>query len=147
MIHPKGLFVFESKDYDGWIFGDSKRRMWTQTLPAGWEAHKEHFYNPIWQNNAHCKHLKEYIDGYAPVHSIVVFSDECEFMELNLHDDATPVIHRSEVSEVTKSICAATRSNLGQERIDEIYEQLYPFTQLSDSDKNKHAAAIRMNHQ
>ena len=51
MIHHKGIFVFESKNYSGWIFGSETQRMWTQTLPKGRKrSHKESFYNPIIQN-------------------------------------------------------------------------------------------------
>ena len=35
LIHPKGFFVIESKNYNGWIFGSEKNRYWTQTLPMG----------------------------------------------------------------------------------------------------------------
>ena len=35
MIHPTGIFVFESKNYKGWIFGNEKNANWIQTLPMG----------------------------------------------------------------------------------------------------------------
>ena len=31
MIHEKGIFVFESKNYSGWIFGSSDQLNWTQS--------------------------------------------------------------------------------------------------------------------
>lgn len=33
MIHEKGIFVFESKNYSGWIFGGLENAQWTQCLP------------------------------------------------------------------------------------------------------------------
>lgn len=33
MITDSGIYVFESKNYSGWIFGSEKSRSWTQTLP------------------------------------------------------------------------------------------------------------------
>jgi hypothetical protein len=56
MISTKGIFVFESKNYSGWIFGSEKNRYWTQTLPKN---SKNKFFNPIWQNKAHIKALSE----------------------------------------------------------------------------------------
>ena len=55
MIHSSGIFVFESKNYSGWIFGNEKASTWTQTLAVGRgkPAEKEHFYNPIRQNELH----------------------------------------------------------------------------------------------
>lgn len=35
MICEKGIFVFESKNYSGWIFGDEGKPMWYQTLSVG----------------------------------------------------------------------------------------------------------------
>ncbi|MCR5097842.1 MAG: NERD domain-containing protein [Lachnospiraceae bacterium] len=32
-ITQKGIFVFESKNYSGWIFGDEKSQKWTAMLP------------------------------------------------------------------------------------------------------------------
>ena len=47
MIAETGIYVFESKNYSGWIFGDEKGRNWTQVLE---NKQKNHFYNPVWQN-------------------------------------------------------------------------------------------------
>ena len=60
MISSKGVFVLESKNYSGWIFGDEEQQYWYQTLPMSkWGIHKEKFYNPIKQNNTHIKYLKK----------------------------------------------------------------------------------------
>ena len=75
MIHEKGIFVFESKNYSGWIFGNASQLNWTQSLQNG---EKHHFYNPIRQNQTHIKALSEYLD--MPVSSFIsyiVFSERC----------------------------------------------------------------------
>ena len=61
MFHPKGLFVIESKNYSGWIFGNESHKQWTQTLPIGYgESHKERFYNPIMQNATHIRAIRKH---------------------------------------------------------------------------------------
>ncbi len=35
MIYHSGIFVIESKNYGGWIFGNETKEHWYQTLPAG----------------------------------------------------------------------------------------------------------------
>ena len=35
MLHESGIYVFESKNYSGWIFGTENQKQWTQTLPSG----------------------------------------------------------------------------------------------------------------
>ena len=44
MLYHSGVFVFESKNYSGWIFGDDKSQYWTQTLPSGSGSTKEKFF-------------------------------------------------------------------------------------------------------
>ena len=47
IVNATGIYVFESKNYSGWIFGDEKSKMWTQSLKGG---RKNKLINPIWQN-------------------------------------------------------------------------------------------------
>lgn len=44
MEHEKGVYVFECKNYAGWIFGSANGREWVQSLKGGT---KEHFCNPL----------------------------------------------------------------------------------------------------
>jgi len=76
MLHEKGVFVFESKNYSGWVFGSADQLKWTVTLDAG---AKERFYNPIKQNRAHVKALSECLGlGREAFRSYIVFSERCE---------------------------------------------------------------------
>ena len=62
-VTAKGLIVVESKDYAGYIFGDEARQNWTVTLNGGRRGiEKHHFFNPIWQNNAHIMRLRNTLD-------------------------------------------------------------------------------------
>lgn len=46
MLHESGIYVFESKNYSGWIFGTENQKQWTQSLPAGrGRSKKEHIQN------------------------------------------------------------------------------------------------------
>ena len=84
-ITVKGIFVIESKNYSGFIFGHEQNRNWTSTLYAGkysWKkSHKFHFYNPIWQNQAHIKTLKEYCRDVRTF-SIIVFGNNCDIKDV-----------------------------------------------------------------
>ena len=42
MVHETGVYVMESKNYAGWIFGSAEQPQWTQALEGG---HKNRFYN------------------------------------------------------------------------------------------------------
>lgn len=59
-ITQKGIFVIESKNYSGWVFGSEKNYQWTVSLSNGI---KNKLYNPIKQNQTHIKWLQNYVGG------------------------------------------------------------------------------------
>ncbi len=75
VVSRYGIFVIETKNYTGWIFGDEKKRNWTQVI----YKKKSRFYNPILQNKNHVKVLKEYLQLEGVYHSVIVFSDSATF--------------------------------------------------------------------
>lgn len=71
-----GIFVIETKNYKGWIFGDEFQKMWTQKFPR----HSSRFQNPLHQNFKHVKTLIEALSVEAvSVYSLVVFVGGAEF--------------------------------------------------------------------
>ena len=56
MITTTGVYVFESKNYSGWIFWDENTKFWTQSLKDG---EKYRFNNPIWQNKKNISALQK----------------------------------------------------------------------------------------
>ncbi len=92
-----GIFVIESKDYNGWIFGGKDQEHWTQSLykarPGG--KNKFQFHNPIKQNWSHIVSLKLLMPSIPEnvYQSIVVFTDSCEFKT----DPIENVVHSKDV--------------------------------------------------
>ena len=92
MVHEKGIFVFESKNYSGWIFGKFNQLKWTQSLPHG---EKYQFYNPIMQNQTHIKALSEVLQ--LPVSyffSYIVFSERCELKSVPDNTEQVSIVRR-----------------------------------------------------
>ena len=145
MIHAKGLFVFESKNYSGWIFGNENQKNWYQTLPQGkGRSHKESFYNPIMQNRTHIKHLRALVGEDIPTHSIVVFSERCTLKKIDVKSEDIHVIKRDKVYDTAAAICAKTETAvLSNAQMSEIYNKLYPFTQVSNETKEQHIQNIK----
>jgi hypothetical protein len=77
LVSRFGVFVIETKDYNGWIFANAKHATWTQVLFHS----KFRFQNPIFQNLRHVRAVQELLDFLPPeaVRSIVVFTGEAEF--------------------------------------------------------------------
>ena len=147
MICSKGIFVFESKNYSGWIFGSENQKNWCQTLPQGrGKSRKEHFYNPIMQNNSHIKNLKTFLREDIPMHSIITFSERCTLKSINIQSNNIHIIHRNAVFNVVKQICCQNSEDiLNTEKISYIYNMLYPYTQTEDKIKKQHIETIQQN--
>ena len=59
VISVFGIFIIETKNYRGWIFGSDSSDKWTQTIYKT----KHKFMNPIHQNYKHCMIIKEIIQN------------------------------------------------------------------------------------
>ena len=70
VINPRGIFVIETKNYSGEIYGSENQREWTQILANGNVKNK--LFNPLKQNATHVYHVRRIV-GKMPVHSLVVF--------------------------------------------------------------------------
>ena len=70
-----GIFVVETKNMSGWIFGDENEAQWTQVLGAK----KFKFQNPLRQNYKHVKALSEFLGiEEEKFFSVVMFWGEAE---------------------------------------------------------------------
>lgn len=142
LIHPKGLFVFESKNYSGWIFGNERHQNWTQTFPKNWngKGHKQRFYNPILQNSNHIKHLKHHMEKSIPVWSIIVFSDECELKDITVSSNNVRVVQCRQVASCVRQICDALSFDLFTAvEIEELQNHFSKFSDVSKIDKKIHS--------
>lgn len=55
VVSPYGVFVIETKNMQGWIFGRERQAQWTQQI----YRHKQRFQNPLRQNYKHTQTLIE----------------------------------------------------------------------------------------
>ena len=77
VIPQFGIFIIETKNLKGWIFGGTNQKTWTQTL----YRQKYKFQNPLHQNYKHIKAVQNHLglrDKY--IFSIVVFVGNSVFM-------------------------------------------------------------------
>jgi hypothetical protein len=77
LVSRYGVFVIETKDFNGWIFANATDPTWTQVL----FRRKSRFQNPILQNYRHVRAVRALLDFLPPetIKSVVVFSDNAEF--------------------------------------------------------------------
>lgn len=76
IVSVYGIFVVETKNIKGWIFGNPKDAMWTQII----YKHSNKFQNPLHQNYKHVKTLQQLLMlRDEQVHSLVIFVGDSKF--------------------------------------------------------------------
>ncbi|MCP3942837.1 MAG: nuclease [Desulfobacteraceae bacterium] len=76
IVSEYGIFVVETKNMKGWIFGSEKQKMWTQSI----FKHKIKFQNPLHQNYKHIKTLERVLNiGQDKFFSVIVFVGDATF--------------------------------------------------------------------
>lgn len=143
-ITQKGIFVFESKNHSGWVFGDEESRYWTVTLP---NRQKNRLYNPIMQNLTHIKWLGKLVGPDIPLFSIIVFSERCELKQVTVKSADVKVIQRDRTYATVRSIWDTAPDTITEERITALYELLKPFTKVGADTKAAHIDRIRTTYQ
>tara|TARA_R110000737_G_C14624499_1_gene494347 strand:+ start:21397 stop:22347 length:951 start_codon:yes stop_codon:yes gene_type:complete len=75
VVSTFGVFVIETKNMKGWIFGSEKQAKWTQTIYRT----KYSFQNPLRQNYKHTQTLAQLLNLSADVfHSVIIFTPNAE---------------------------------------------------------------------
>ena len=76
IVSRYGVFVVETKNMKGWIFGNPDQKTWTQKI----YKHSNKFQNPLHQNYKHVKTLEEQLSlPETAIHSVVVFVGSSTF--------------------------------------------------------------------
>ena len=142
MIDSTGIYVFESKNYSGWIFGDEKGKNWTQSLKGG---KKTKFYNPVWQNKGHISALKKLLPEISPnlFYSFIVFSNRCELKKVTITQADLWVIKRNKLRNIMDSDVRMKLKTLNESEILKIYEELSKYTLVTETIKIEHINRIK----
>ena len=133
VVSPFGIFVIETKNYSGWIFGAEETKKWKQTFKTT-PAH--YFYNPIKQNWGHIYALAERLQLNTRIFKpIVVFSDDCE-----LHvESITPVVY---MSQLKRLILNYTEEIIPRRDIPIICNRLSKINLVEEEIENNHIQSI-----
>jgi len=144
MLHETGIYVFESKNYSGWIYGREKDRFWTQVLNKNV---KNRFYNPIKQNDSHIKHLSNFLSknkiSKQRYFSIIVFSERCELKNVTYENKNVKVLKRNNLKRYLEELISNNDTFFSDEELKEIYDLLKQLSKVSDEIKQKHIESIK----
>lgn len=136
MISSTGIYVFESKNYSGWIFGDEGSKYWTQSLKGG---KKYRFYNPIWQNKSHINVLKNHLElGNEVFRSYIIFSEHCELKKMFVRSPEVKVMNRDVLTKEMALDMAHLPDRLSILEINQIYSELSRYALADAATKQAH---------
>jgi len=112
-ISSKGIFVIETKNYSGRIYGDESSRYWKQVLANGNTKHK--MYNPLMQNETHASAVRKLVFSWVPVISMVVF------VQGNIH-----CIKSNRVFSIpyAESVIVSQNDFLNNGQVDDVYTKI-----------------------
>ena len=110
-----GIFVIETKNYKGWIFGNEKQRQWTQVIMG----RKYKFQNPLRQNYLHIKTLADLLElDLSYFHSMIAFIGECE---LKTRDELPEHVLTSDMASYVKK---KQHELLSEDEVRDLVEQI-----------------------
>lgn len=138
VLSEYGIFVIETKNYKGWIFGNEKAEYWTQII----YKKRNSFRNPVKQNWAHIYALKNVLAEFPTVryYPIVVFAGMATLKSI---ESSVPVIYSNMLRRTIKnSSCEKCISKEDLIGIRALLESI----QLNDKGSKKyHVQSVKQN--
>lgn len=137
VISTQGIFVIETKNYDGWIHGHEKSQYWTQSF----YKKKISFRNPIKQNWAHIFILKSALSNYRYVkyHPMIVFAGKAKLKNISSN---IPVIYKNRL---LKTIKKTDSDNLSISQVEEIAAYLNEINITDGNREKEHNKYVKRN--
>ncbi|WP_276917722.1 NERD domain-containing protein [Aneurinibacillus aneurinilyticus] len=137
VFSPYGIFVIETKAYNGYIKGYEDAKNWVQFLK---KQQRYEFYNPIKQNEQHIKALRTVLNDSAsllPIVSIIVFVGT-----KNIEVEATKAIVIRE-SELLTVIRNHVNEKLTMQQTYEMTDMLQKMNIISEAMREQHVKDIQ----
>ena len=132
-INHNGIWVIETKNYAGTIYGEDSLREWKQVLGNGNAVNALH--NPVKQNATHIYRLKEYLNTDLYLHNAVVFLENADLA--NVKSDCVFSIY--EVAVIRER---DTGVSLSPEQMEYYYKKLSELKEHSSVTKQEHIENI-----
>lgn len=141
LIHETGIYVINMLEMSGWINGREQDSQWTQLL------HKDQsklFNNPVHETKKLTIALQDQLPEVSKdvFESIVLFSNDCSFQNIELFSENVDVIKSSSIKGWTKSL---QQQRLSETEIQSIYSALEGMMQVKNSTSKVKDAVLSSN--
>lgn len=146
MSSEYGVYVFESKNYNGWIYGNELDNNWTQVLN---KHSKFDFYNPIRQNKSHIDALSKllHLKNEGLYKSFIVFSDKSNLENVSVQNDKIHVTNKSNLKETLLKEISKSERTLTIDKLKAIDRKLKRHILVSDRVKKDHIRRVEWTRQ
>ncbi len=138
VLSEYGIFVIETKNYKGWIFGNETSENWTQVL----FKEKHTFRNPIKQNWSHIYALKNILSDFPNLKyfPIVVFSGSATLKNI---ESSVPVIYDNKLNSTIRKL--SSEKCISEDEIEKIKSILESSEITDKSARKEHVKNIKQN--
>ena len=136
VVSVYGIFVIETKYYQGWVYGGENSEFWAQNI----YGNKYQLRNPLWQNQGHVETIARLIgdSGNVPIYNIVAFSRQATIKV----DRSLPVMYWWNVVPYIKR---HKEAHLSEAQADEIYNMLLSANVTDKAARKQHVASVKHN--
>jgi len=143
VISRYGIFVIETKNVHGKIYGSENKEFWSQYLPdIGYKrfgnTQMHELRNPLWQNAGHIRALRKHLGHDVPIQGIIAFSNDSD---LNI-TSSQPVLYWHEVIPYIESFTTAV---LSDEEVIRINEKVQNLVDTAPESRQLHLTNIARN--
>ncbi len=132
-INQQGIWVIETKNRKGKIYGKVDDYQWTQFLTP---KHKYPFLNPFKQNEGHIKKLSTYLKINNIFHNVVCFSNQANLSSINAYN-------LYKISELSQIKTKWTGIQLTDSAMEFYYNKLIALKEQSTITKRQHIKNIK----
>lgn len=145
IVSPYGIFVIETKNLKGWIFGDANQKKWTQSLPRRYNLYSLfnkytfQFQNPLHQNYKHIKAVQKFLGvDMKFIFSVVVFTGDSEF-KTDVPDNVM------ELRDFPAYLKSFSQPILSRESVEKFSQRFKNYMENSPIDESAHMRNIQQN--
>lgn len=134
VVSEYGIFVIETKNYSGWIYGSADSDQWTQNI----YGNKYQLYNPILQNQGHIRALRNLLKDIPSDFfiSIVAFSRNATLKNQYLNN----VVYWNQINDLIRSY---EQKRLSSEQVQRVYNTLLSANIDSKDARKQHIQNVR----
>lgn len=140
LVHKTGVYVIESKNYSGKVYGYEDAKNWAQYLGGK----KFSFYNPIKQNQTHMNVLAA--NGLPEDHmeSLIVFGAQTTLQKVTVSKTAPPIITVNDLPRSCKKLMKKRKTLYTDQEVTNLANNLFNrYALASESTKKQHIERIQ----